>query len=91
MAQHPFTRGAKWANKVHFHPLDDISLHCLLYFFQIWMIFHSDTLISTSNCAGQGQTTQGALRRLSEYLRPRRIFIQFPRIPKMACPPPRTN
>ena len=54
------------------------------------MIFLSNDIISTSNCV-QGQTTRGALRRLSEYLRPRRIFIQFPRILKMACPPPRTH
>ena len=54
------------------------------------MIFLSNDIISTSNCV-QGQTTRGALRRLSEYLRPRRIFIQFPRILRMASPPPRTH
>ena len=51
---------------------------------------HLHISIITSNCV-QGQTSQPALRRLSEYLRPRRIFLQFPRILRLACPPPWTN
>ena len=51
---------------------------------------HLHISIIRSNCV-QGQTSQAALRRLSEYLRPRRIFLQFPRILRLACPPPWTN
>ena len=55
-----------------------------------WLQSHLHISIIRSNCV-QGQTSQAALRRLSEYLRPRRIFLQFPRILRLACPPPWTN